>query len=75
MRVNVYAEEILLEVVQQEEKINDTTGRAYSAVRFMLHSSDRLHHTATDDDRSAVTFWGRRELLRELFNRALMELK
>ena len=55
MRINVYSQELTDEV--QFETKESNTGRIYSAVRFMLHSSDRLHHDATDDDRSAVTFW------------------
>jgi hypothetical protein len=29
----------------------------YKGVRFYLQSGPSLHHTALDDDRSAVTFW------------------
>lgn len=29
----------------------------YSAVRLFLKSPETLHHTDTDDDRSAITFW------------------
>ena len=74
MRVNIYAEELTLDIRPQEEKVREDTGRAYSAVRFYLHSSDRLHHGATDDDRSAVTFWGKKALLREVFKKALEAL-
>jgi hypothetical protein len=64
-----------MDVQPQTEKVREASGRAYSAVRFYLHSSDRLHHDATDDDRSAVTFWGNRELLTELFKKALSILE
>lgn len=74
MRVNVYAEEILNDVRMQEEKVREEDGRAYTGIRFMLHSSDRLHQTPEDDDRSAVTFWGNRKLLAELFRNALKVL-
>ena len=73
MRINVYSQEITDEV-QTVEKVSNT-GLTYSAVQFMLHSSDRLHQTPRDDDRSAVTFWlpksaTRREALAESFERA-----
>ena len=55
MRVNVYSQELTDEVELVEERSN--TGSVYSAVRFMLHSSSKLHHPPEDDDRSAVTFW------------------
>lgn len=55
MRVNVYSQEIAFEVQKVEKESN--TGLTYSAVQFMLHSSERLHHPPEDDDRSAVTFW------------------
>jgi hypothetical protein len=74
MRVNVYAEEITLDVRPQEEKVREDSGRAYNAVRFYLHSSDRLHHDAKDDDRSAITFWGKKALLKDLFKKALETL-
>lgn len=55
MRINVYSQELTDEVGMVEKVSN--TGLTYSAVQFMLHSSDRLHHPPKDDDRSAVTFW------------------
>jgi len=72
MRINVYSQE-LTDEVQVEQKTSNT-GRVYSAVRFMLHSSDRLHHTIDDDDRSGITFWLPRSDERlEAFARALEE--
>lgn len=73
MRVNIYSQEITDEVATVEKVSN--TGLTYSAVQFMLHSSERLHHPPEDDDRSAVTFWlpksdERRELLAATFERA-----
>lgn len=64
MRINIYSQELLLAgdkdmrlpqvaAVQQEAD----TGVIYSAARLFLHSSGRLHQTAEDDDRSAITFW------------------
>ncbi len=55
MRINVYSQELTSQI-QSLAKPSDT-GIVYPAVRLFLHSSDRLHHTATDDDRSAITFW------------------
>lgn len=62
MRINVYSQELTSEV-QIERKVSNT-GRIYSAVRIMLHSSPQLHHPPTDDDRSAVTFWLPRSAVR-----------
>ena len=55
MRINVYSQELTDEVEAGSSGSN--TGLRYSYVRFMLHSSERLHHPPADDDRSAVTFW------------------
>lgn len=55
MRVNVYSQEITSEFEVISKQSN--TGLLYSAVRLILHSSDKLHHPPADDDRSAVTFW------------------
>jgi len=70
MRINVYSQEMTNEVQVEEKRSN--TGIVYTAVRLMLHSSDRLHHPPKDDDRSAVTFWlpkspERREQLADAF--------
>lgn len=70
MRVNIYSQELTDDVQRLEKKSN--TGLVYSAIQFMLHSSDRLHHPPEDDDRSAVSFWlprstERREALARLF--------
>lgn len=66
MRVNVYSQELTSIVIPIEKESN--TGKTYSAVQLILHSSDKLHHPPEDDDRSAVTFWlprsaDRREVL------------
>lgn len=73
MRINVYSQELTDEVTALEKQSN--TGITYSAVSFMLHSSERLHHPPKDDDRSAVTFWlprseARRERLAASFEKA-----
>lgn len=55
MRINIYSQEITSEI--QTETKTSNTGLVYSAVRILLHSSEKLHHPPADDDRSAVTFW------------------
>lgn len=73
MRINVYSQELTDEVALIEKRSN--TDVVYSAVQFILHSSEKLHHPPQDDDRSAVTFWlskslKRREQLAQAFERA-----
>ena len=73
MRINVYSQEITDEVATFNKQSN--TGLVYSAVAFMLHSSEMLHHPPKDDDRSAVVFWlpnssERRESLAKAFEKA-----
>lgn len=73
MRINIYSQELTDEV--QAGSSGSNTGLRYSYVRFMLHSSERLHHPPQDDDRSAVTFWlpkspERREELAACFENA-----
>jgi hypothetical protein len=71
MRVNVYAEEITrrVEIVSKE-----VSGEVFTGVRFYLelpvthgqmHVRGPFKHHEGDDDSSAVTFWGKRDL-REL---------
>lgn len=55
MRINVYSQELTDEVIVVEKTSN--TGIVYHAAQLVLYSSDRLHHSPEDDDRSAVTFW------------------
>lgn len=59
MRINVYDEELTGEVVVVEQTAD--TGVTYYGVRVFLTSPDVLHNSATDDDRSAVTFWAHSE--------------
>lgn len=54
MRINVYAEE-LTQNTEVVEKIVE--GRKFFGVRLFLKSPKQLHHSADDDDRSAITFW------------------
>jgi hypothetical protein len=60
MRLNVYSQELILDdndrALELVTKTSDT-GIVYSGVRMFLHSSERLHDTADDDDRSAITWW------------------
>ena len=73
MRVNVYSQELTNEVELIRQESN--TGVTYSAVRLFLHSSDKLHHPPEDDDRSAITFWLPKSLLRrEEFANALEDM-
>ena len=77
MRLNVYSEEIPTDIhfatpVAELLTKKARSGVIYSAVRMFLHSSDRLHQTPMDDDRSAITFWlpqsaDRREFLAHTF--------
>lgn len=60
MRLNVYAEELTLdtEVVSKSVVPNGREASVtFYGVRFYLHSAKELHHSATDDDRSAITLW------------------
>ena len=54
MRMHVYSQELTdeIQVVRKEAE-----GRVYRGLRLFLRSPDCLHHTETDDDRSAVTLW------------------
>ncbi len=55
MRINVYSQELTKETTIVSKQAD--TGITYHGVRLFLHSPDLLHHTAEDDDRSAITFW------------------
>ncbi len=55
MRLNIYSQE-LTEEIELVSKTADT-GITYYGARMILASPDILHHTPTDDDRSAITFW------------------
>jgi len=80
MRVNVYAEEM----TDRIEIISKTIeGQRFTGLRLYLelpatdangvqHQGPFLHHPG-DDDSSAVTFWGKRDL-REVLRKALAEL-
>lgn len=79
MRVNVYAEELTdrIQIVTKE-----VGGQVFTGCRFYLelpvtHGQAQIRGAFTphpgDDDSSAVTFWGKREL-REVLGRALAAL-
>lgn len=76
MRINVYTEELTEDVcVVSKEGIGDDGNlRIFHGLRFYLHSPDSLHSSPTDDDRSAVTFWGLRKV-QPLLEKALDMLK
>jgi hypothetical protein len=70
MRINIYSQELTSEIASLAK--SSDPGISYPAVRLFLHSPKQLHHTAFDDDRSAITFWlpksdARRELLAKTF--------
>jgi hypothetical protein len=79
VRVNVYAEEITNRIEIVSKQIGDTV---FTGVRFYLElpvtrgqmqvSGPFMHHSG-DDDSSAVTFWGKRDL-RETLKLALAAL-
>ena len=80
MRVNVYAEEMTdrLEIIGKE-----IDGHRFTGLRFYLYLPTTLAdgtqaqgpfmHRDGDDDSSAVTFWGKRDL-REMLRKALAML-
>lgn len=55
MRLNVYSQELTKELALVSKTAD--TGITHYGVRMYLASPDILHHTAEDDDRSAITFW------------------
>jgi hypothetical protein len=77
MRINVYAEEM----TDQIEIVSKKTGDGeFTGVRFYLHlpvtlpsgeqAQGPFMHRTGDDDSSAVTFWGKRDL-RDVLRKAL----
>lgn len=80
MRVNVYAEEMTdrIEIIEKE-----IDGRTFTALRFYLELPVTMYgpngasnvrgpfmHRPGDDDSSAVTFWGKKDL-RAMLRKAL----
>lgn len=73
MRINVYSQELTNEIKSITKKSN--TDLVYSGIQLMLHSSEMLHHSVDDDDRSAVTFWlPGSQHRREMFARTLEDM-
>jgi len=82
MRVNIYAEELSAETpVEIIHKVIE--GQVFTGLRFYLHlpvtmpdgtqvQGPFIHHPG-DDDSSAVTFWGKKDL-RVVLRRALHAL-
>jgi hypothetical protein len=79
MRVNVYAEEMTdrIEIIGKE-----IDGHTFTGLRFYLELPSTVNgqqyqgpfmHRPGDDDSSAVTFWGKRDL-REVLKMALAQL-
>jgi hypothetical protein len=79
MRVNVYAEEMTdrLEIISKQ-----IDGHNFTGLRLYLHLPATVNgqhyqgpfmHRDGDDDSSAVTFWGKRDL-REVLRKALAML-
>lgn len=78
MRVNIYAEEIVNRVELIEKEVE---GRSFTAIRFYLElpathpvTGEQVQapfiHRPGDDDSSAVTFWGKKDL-RVILQKAL----
>lgn len=79
MRVNVYAEEMTnrLEIIGKEIDGHTFTGLRFylelpATVRGKQYQAPFMHHPG-DDDSSAVTFWGKRDL-RKMLRKALAML-
>lgn len=79
MRVNIYAEEMTdnIEIISKE-----IDGKTFTACRFYLqlpatvdgkHYQGPFIHRPGDDDSSAVTFWGKKDL-RVVLRKALAKL-
>lgn len=63
MRINIYSQELITDDRENQTIIEpvvqkSNTSVTYSAVRMLLHSSERLHRPPEDTmNRSAITFW------------------
>lgn len=70
MRVNIYSQEFTdeIRVIAKEGENEKGERETFYGIRLYFKSTDVLHHTATDDDRSAVTFW----LPKSIHNKAIM---
>lgn len=79
MRVNIYAEEMTDKIEIIEKQVGENT---FTALRFYLelpvtiknkHYTGPFIHQLGDDDSSAVTFWGKKDL-RKLLRKAIKML-
>lgn len=74
MRINLYSQELNLDPAQVKIVAQQAdNGITYHGIRLFVHSSNRLHDTPEDDDRSAITFWlpksgANREALHDVFD-------
>jgi hypothetical protein len=57
MRINVYAEELTMDVEVIHKSPANVPEVTFTGVRMYLKSPDELHSDPDDDDRSAITFW------------------
>lgn len=57
MRINVYAEELTMEVEVVTKAPDNHPDTAFAGIRMYLKSPDELHADPDDDDRSAITIW------------------
>jgi hypothetical protein len=80
MRVQIYDEEVTgdIEVIVKENVLGeDGKPTTFFGLRLYLESSDKLHQTEFDDDRSAVTFWYKEEdnrKIRDTLAKALLAI-
>ena len=72
MRVNVYAEELPDDRRVERARTIAGTGKVFFGARIFLKSADALHdyEDGSDDDRSAITFWGPRDKVAALLREA-----
>lgn len=54
MRINIYGEELTNRVEVIKKTVDQ---RLFVGIRFYLKSHNDLHHSESDNDESAVTFW------------------
>jgi len=75
MKVNVYEEELPDERRTKFVKKTAQTSNEFCGVSIFLKSAKALHDTETDDDRSAVTFWGEPKRVAALLREAADEIE
>jgi hypothetical protein len=75
MRVNVYAEELADDRPFEVVRTKTEEGEVFFGIRIYLDSSEKLHDTPEDDDRSAVTFWGPKMKIANMLRDAARKLE